>query len=61
MDTVYEFFYLTMLISVILLAITAILYRGDRRHKIWGYVFNVLVVIILCSLVGFIGFIVTIP
>ena len=46
-------FYLTMLISAILLGITALV-SCKRYNKIKGYIFNVLVVIIIVSLIGFI-------
>lgn len=60
MDTMYEFFYLTTLVSAILLAITALTYtiKSTKRIKIRGYIFNVLAVITICSLIAFI---ITIP
>ena len=45
-------FYLTMLISVLLLGITALV-SCKRYNKIKGYIFNVLVAIIVVSFIGF--------
>lgn len=60
MDTMYEFFYLTVLVAVILLGITTLVLPTIRRRnaKVAGYVFCSLVVIIA---VAFIGFAVTLP
>ena len=45
-------FYLTMLISAILLGISALV-SCKRYNKIKGYIFNVLAVITIVSFIGF--------
>lgn len=51
----YKYFYLTMLISAILLCITALTSVGKwKKHaKIWGYIFCGLAAITIGSLIGF--------
>ena len=51
----YQYFYLTMLVSVLVLCITN-LARGaisKRYIKIWGYITNGFAVISIVSLIGF--------
>ena len=52
MDTMYECFYLAMLIGAILLGVvTAILTK--RQGKLWGYIFSGLATITICSFISF--------
>lgn len=55
MDTMYEFFYMTVLVAVILLAITTLVYPTIRRRnaKVAGYIFCGLVVMLVAALIGF--------
>lgn len=56
MDTMYEFFYLTVSVAAILMGIMTLVLPTIRRRntKVAGYIFCSLVVIIAMVLIGFI-------